>query len=50
MSEDKQSRYLTLTEWLSFKNNDWKHLNWKVDVAIGLLLVILAAALTKLFS
>ena len=43
-------KYMMLEEWQNFKTNDWKHLNWKVDVTIGLLLVVLAAALAKLFA
>ncbi len=45
-----RAKYLSLTEWDDFKRNDWKYLNWKLDITIGLLVVILGAALTKLFA
>lgn len=45
-----RSRYLTLTEWDAWLKNDWKHLSWKVDITLTLLLIILAVALAKLFD
>ena len=45
-----KAKYMTLAMWDSFRANDWKHLNWKVDTTIALLLIVLAVALAKLFD
>ena len=45
-----KAKYMLQSDWLNFRNHEWKLLNWKVDVTLGLLLIILAVALVKLFD
>ena len=34
-------KWLSIEEWNSFKNNEWRHLNWKVTAMLALTTTIL---------
>jgi len=40
-------KYLTIEEWRRFLANDWKHLNWKVNLILVVLGAIFAAVIAR---
>ena len=41
-------KYLRIDEWQRFLNNDWRHMNWKVNGLLGFALTILATLIACL--
>lgn len=43
-------KYLTTEEWKRWLNNDWKHLNWKVNTILFLLASIIVGVIVKFIT
>jgi len=39
---EKEPRYVPYKEWKIFLTNHWRHMNWKVNGLIGVVIAILA--------
>jgi len=42
-------KYLTVECWERWKNNDYRHLNWKVNFMLTVLLATFGASIARLF-
>lgn len=45
-----KARYLTIERFNQFIANDFRHLNWKVNLLLGLVLAVLGAVLAKFIT
>lgn len=45
----RPNRYLTVERFEKFLNNDFRHLNWKVDFMLIVLLATFGASIARLF-
>lgn len=49
-NKGRRLKYLTIERFEQFINNDWKHMNWKVNLILVLLGTIIVAVVAKFIT